>query len=314
MQSDAQDSLELVFTLPGGLKTYKTNNVSPNICAEICKHVIIDIYKKFKSKKISFNIDDVIESIVFVKKSDSSILNKFNIKNIDAAIFEPNSSSIYLNVDVIKDLSDNSQKEALRKTFCHEIGHAVHLKYISPASKKYFDDFTNVYMKFIHALKRIIKNIEDKFFFKEKYAKKNHKEVLSYFDNFLNNQEEEIREELRKAYENYKVSDEQLAKLFKKDIEGKQDIVEDIIKDIYRIIKAMKILYVSEYSLTNKEEDFAELFCHWLLNEKQMSEIQLKRIKLCFALSKKDGKVVVENKRNTLKNYIKIIVENYSFI
>lgn len=307
MQSDVQDNLELVFTLSSGLKVYKTNRVTSQVCNEIYKHFITDVYKSFELKIKSFNIDDIIDGFAFIRSGDE-IINSLKMKNTHPAFFDPNLSIIYINVDTIKKISNS---ELFKELFCHEIGHAVHLKYISPASKQYFDDFTNVYMKFIYSLKQIIKKIEDKFFFKKTYAKNTHKKVLRFFDNFLNNQEEEIKEELKKTYEDYKVTDEQLAKFFKKDIKGNQDIVEEVIKDIYRIIKTMKMLYVSEYSLTNKEEDFAELFCHWLLNEDKMSEIQLKRIKLCFSLSKKDGKVIIENKNSILKNYIGNILENY---
>ena len=305
------NTITKVFTSQAGPDAYKTDAADINVCADFYKKGIVEIYNLFNAKKIQINVSDIVKSIVFITSEDAYILDGVTIKHSDAAVFDEASNSIYLNIDTISKLSDNVKYQMLKKTFSHEIGHAIHVNYISPASKKYFDDFTNEYLKFLYALKRIKEKVEKKFFFKEKYAKKSHKNVLDSFENFLNRQEEDIKKEILKNYENQKVADQAISSFFKKDISGKKDIVEETVKDIIRIIKSLKALYVSERALTNKEEDFAELFSSWLLDESSLSDIQVKRLILCFSLSKKDGKVIIENKNLTLKNYIAIILENY---
>lgn len=122
---------------------------------------LIGIKRIFEEKRIEFDLSQAFNTLVIIaSKEERKILSPFGNNNWDG--FYRRSQDLIV-IDVIKSKSGSSQKSGnydyLDYVLVHEIGHAIHLKYIDQSSRNQYDNVTKIFLNQISLRERIIKKI-----------------------------------------------------------------------------------------------------------------------------------------------------------
>jgi len=123
---------------------------------------LIGITKIFKSKKIVFDIAEAFSTLVVVASKEERKILGSSLGSWDG-FYRRDKDLIAVDVEKCKNVT--SQKpgayDYLDYVLVHEIGHAVHLKYIDQGSKNQYDDITRIFLSQIKLREKIIKRVNN---------------------------------------------------------------------------------------------------------------------------------------------------------
>ena len=122
---------------------------------------LVGITKIFKSKRIDFDISKAFSTLAIVaSQEERKILSPFGSKSWDG-FYRRSQDLIAIDVEKCRNVtSQNSGAyDYLDYVLVHEIGHAIHLKYIDQSSRNQYDNVTKIFLNQISLRERIIKRI-----------------------------------------------------------------------------------------------------------------------------------------------------------
>jgi hypothetical protein len=244
---------------------------------------------KFKQFRINTPLSELFKSLVIVKgnKERAEI-----DKNFKSAL---HNWKAFLETDIkaiVFDLSKFKNEEQLINTLVHEIGHCIHVNFVSSDSSEYItligETYTNI-IRELKSIKDIIENNNDD----ERNEKLLNDAEESFYDfaDFLDNNSEggfsSISSQICKDYE---LSDKftPLSKI--------ENMIESIMKHM-----------PSEYGSTDEREFFAECFRQFILSPDQLSLANRNMIINSLTMSRVQGKTVI-NAHKLIKDYVKAIL------
>jgi hypothetical protein len=286
---------------------------------EEAKHIInlIELINRyFKFKKMTIEVKDLISRVVILKsdKEKEAVSRQSNSSSNDwYAMYNKATESIFIDIGKSR-VSRNKAADQDLYAIIHEIGHALHMKYMAPAAKKYFDDMSSYYRDFISEINETIERIENKIIFKKSFAKKKKKNILLKFEEFLDSQEKEVKDLIIQKYKKSKQDKSAYTDFLNsissnnKQKEKSVDSIKEALSELHAIVNSIKSFFSTTYALKNEREDFAETFAQWLLDEKSLSKLNSIRINVSFSMSKSEGVPIIENRFYVLRQYIRLLL------
>lgn len=124
---------------------------------------LIGITKIFKEKRIDFDISKAFSTLVIIASEEERKILSPRGSNSWDGFYRRSHDLIVVDVEKCKNVSSNKpgRYDYLDYVLVHEIGHAIHLKYITKGSKDKYDDITRIFLRQISLRERIIKNVDD---------------------------------------------------------------------------------------------------------------------------------------------------------
>lgn len=330
---------DMYITNVKGIDVYAISNMNPEFGSNdkeklkkeklmrSCIDCIRSLDTLISKKRIKPKIDELFKNILFVKGS-----SKNNIE-VKAAIdnYNPMNKSlnkwkaIYIQFDdlIIVDVDAFIKKDILNShslvnSLVHEVGHAVHLKYITKGSKGYYDFVSRKFIDLLNELKRIPQN----YIYKSSNAEKNRIEdyFLDEWDDMLDSIVALAKDPTNKSkaidFTTY------LNDLFEENLKSK-NTVKSMIDTLVTLLSSNEVYY--DNSEFNKSfgsmqaefesiptEDFAETFRMFIFHEDKMSQWNINRLFNTFEKSKARGRTIIENRESAssiIKNYILHFIE-----
>ena len=163
---------------------------------------LLGIKRIFEEKRISLSLSDAFTTLVIVASDEERKL--ISRSNTWAGLYSRVRDSITIDVEVCKNSSSEKAGgyDYIDYVLVHEIGHAIHLKYIDYSSKSSYDKIGLFFLNYINILKTIIKKID-----------KRQKETKGMFLNFeklrsfmLDSSNDTIKSYIEKQYNKKKSS------------------------------------------------------------------------------------------------------------
>ena len=163
---------------------------------------LLGIKRIFEEKRINLKLSDAFKTLVIVASDEERKL--ISRSKTWAGLYSRSKDRIVIDVEVCKDSSSEKTGgyDYIDYVLVHEIGHAIHLKYIDYSSKSSYDKIGLFFLNYINVLKSIIKKIE-----------KSQNEVKGMFLNFeklkdfmLNRSNDAIKRHVEKQYNKKKSS------------------------------------------------------------------------------------------------------------
>lgn len=273
-----------------GIKVYfsKSSELDFNTTNNLIKG-LENVKIKFSQFKINTPLSELFKNLVIIKgNKERSEINK-NFKSALhnwKAFFETEMETI------VFDLSKFKNEEQLMNTLIHEIGHCIHVNFVTPDSKMYITSIGKTYTNIIGELKaaiEVIENISDD---------ESDEDILEDLENkfynfadFLDNSSEEgfssISSQICSDYE----ETNNVTSLSK---------IESMIASIMKHMP-------SEYGSYDDREFFAESFRQFILHPNQLSLANRNMIINALTISRSQGKTVM-NAHKLIKDYVKTIL------
>lgn len=247
---------------------------------EKTRHVIQSlshIERIFVNNKITVPISDLVKHLIIIggKKEQRYIDKKFKSNKLwnNYTFFDGNLDAIVI------DISNYKSNEELIGALVHEIGHAIHTKYITPNSRKYSYDIGNVYSEVILDLTEVRDAVyhssdDDE---KDSYvrdAQVMFAEFIAVLNKSNNNNMSNISLSIINSYKtssNFTPAD-----------------------SINNMIKSIMAFIPSKYGASNSFEFFAECFRQFILDPDALSLSNRNMIINTFQMSSAAGKEVMK--------------------
>ena len=202
---------------------------------------------------------------------------------------------------------------SLVNSLVHEVGHAIHLKYITQGSKTYYDFVSRKFIELLNELKEIPTNYIYKLSNFEKDKIENY--FLDEWDDMLDSivgLTKDKRDKSRSIDFTTYLND-----LFEENLKSK-NTVKSMIDALVTLLSSNEIYYKDRefnksFGVMQSEfesiptEDFAETFRMFIFYEDRMSQWNRNRLFNTFEKSKARGRTIIENKESKvsiIKNYI----------
>lgn len=250
---------------------------------------------KFRQNRINVSLSDLFRSLVIVKgNTERAEINK----NFKAALynwkafFETNIQTIVFDLNMFKG-KEQSIEEQLTNTLVHEIGHCIHVNFVTPDSKMYITSIGETYTSIIGELKAAIEIIQNR------KSDESNEDILEdleskFYDfaDFLDNSSEggfsSISSQICSDYE-------------------KSNSVTSLAKIESMIASIMKHM-PSEYGSYDEREFFAECFRQFILHPNQLSLANKNMIINSLTMSRAQGKTVMNAHKDLslIKDYVKL--------
>jgi len=245
---------------------------------------------KFKQFRINIPLSELFKSLVIVKgnKERAEI-----DKNFKAAL---HNWKAFLETDmetIVFDLSKFKNEEQLINTLIHEIGHCVHVNFVSPNASMYITSVGKTYTDVIRELKSIKdiieSNIDDE---KNERLLSDAEESFYDFADFLDNNSE-------RGFSN-------ISSQICSDYEESDKITS--LSKIESMISAIMKHMPSEYGSTDEREFFAECFRQFILHPDQLSLANRNMIINSLTKSRAQGKTVMNAHKDLtlIKRYVSL--------
>ena len=332
-------SREKFITNVKGINVYALSNMNPEFSSSekesirkerimrICIECINALDSFLLKKRIKPKLNELFKNILFIKgdpsnnKEISLAIDNYNPLNKKLnkwkALYVQFDDLIIVNVEsFIK--KDTFNEYSLINSLVHEVGHAIHLKFITKGSKTYYDFISNKFTRLLNELKKIPTNYEYK-------LSKNEKErVEDYFIDEWDEMLDSIVSLTKSKSDKSKSIDftTYLNDLFEKNLELK-NTVKAMIDTLVTLLSSNEVYYKDikfnkSFNSMQAEfesistEDFAETFRMFVFYEDRMSQWNRNRLFNTFEKSKARGKTIIENKTNklcTIKKYITNFIE-----
>lgn len=245
---------------------------------------------KFNQLGINVPLANLFKKIVIIKgKNERSEIDKnykaalYNWK----AFFETKTETIFF------DLSKFKNEEQLMNTLIHEIGHSIHVNFVTPDASNYITVVGQAYTDIINEFKAIKETIENNIDDDENTDEliEDAENKFYNFADFLDNNSESdfssISSQICSDYENSK----NLTPLSK---------VENMILSIMKHIP-------SEYGSYDEREFFAECFRQFVLFPSQLSLANRNMIINALTMSRAQGKELMRAHK-LIKDYVRQIL------
>jgi len=253
---------------------------------------------KFRQNKINLPLSNLFKNLVVIKgaKERRSIdkLYKSGTANW-RAFFETETETI------VFDLQHFKNEEALINTLVHEIGHAIHVKFVTPDSSEYISQigkqYTNVIGKLKEFKSEIENNIDDDDLCEIIVDKA---EVVFYdFADLLDNSIDP------NEFENGKRITSNISSQICNEYETSRNLT--YISSIEKMIEAIMKFIPSEYGATEEKEFFAECFRKFILSPDELSLNNRNMIINALTMSRAQGKELMQAHK-ILKDYISTLL------
>ena len=252
---------------------------------------------KFRQNKINVPISNFFNNLVIIKgaKERSSINKLYKSGTANwRAFFETETKTI------VFDLQHFKSEEALINTLVHEIGHAIHVKFVSKDSSKYISKIGKHYSDIIVRLKELKSNIEDNLQDDDLCESiVDEAEVLFYdFADLLDSSiDASVYDEEKKTSNiSSQICDE---------YESTKNLT--YASSIEKMINVIMKFIPSEYGATEEKEFFAECFRQFILSPDELSLNNRNMIINALTMSRSQGKKLMQAHK-LLKNYVEILI------
>jgi len=257
----------------------------------------------FRQNRINVPLTDLFKSLVIIKgNTERAEINK----NFKAALynwkafFETDIQTIVFDLNMFKG-KEQSIEEQLTNTLVHEIGHCIHVNFVTPGSKMYITSIGEAYTNIIGELKAAIeiilginkKNKNDRDISDEdilKYLVNKFYDFADFLDNSSEKGFSSISSQICSDYEE----------------SNNVTLLAKIESMIASIMKHMP----SEYGSYDEREFFAECFRQFILYPDQLSLSNRNIIINALTISRVQGKTVMNAHKDLslFKDYIKLIL------
>lgn len=163
---------------------------------------LLGIKRIFEEKRISLKLSDAFTTLIIVASDEERKL--ISRSNTWAGLYSRGRDSITIDVEVCKNSSSEKSGgyDYIDYVLVHEIGHAIHLKYIDYSSKSSYDKIGLFFLNYISVLKTIVKKIEK--------SQKESKGMFLDFEKFknfmLNRENQAIKRHIENQYAEKKSS------------------------------------------------------------------------------------------------------------
>tara|TARA_Y100000592_G_C5461688_1_gene314364 strand:- start:1161 stop:2108 length:948 start_codon:yes stop_codon:yes gene_type:complete len=275
---------------------------------------LLGIKRLFEEKRIDLDLSNLFTTLVIVS-SDEDRKQVSNKKTWGGMYFR-RSDKIAIDVTKCKNISysKTGNYDYIDFVLVHEIGHAIHLKYIDRDTQTSYNDIGRFFLDHIAALRLIIKKVN-----KAKEEDEN-KLTNADIDRIIGS---EVKKE--KSYNNkftLKIENllpKGLKNIYKQryDKYKQENSLEDSnYNNIKSSIYALESIMPSDRGLDNIQEDFAENFALFILNPEELIRrsgyFNINRLIRLLTMSRAQGKTIMNAHKNILlvKNYVKILIEN----
>lgn len=264
---------------------------------------LLGIVKIFKEKKITLDLSEIFSNLVIISSElERNIISP--AKGWDA-LYKKNKDAIIIDIEKCRDkkTSNTGSYEYVDYVLVHEIGHALHLKYMADSSKQYYDDITRVFLKQISFRKNLIKKTEES----AKESKESKDDIIKKIMKSEISKEKSVDSSFTLNFKN--VLPNNLKKLY---VKKSKQISRN--KGLYELIKSsievLKDIMPSEYGTLNLKEDFAENFVLFILNPESLDQWNINRLQNTMAKTRAQGKTIIKANKNynLLKSYIQLLM------
>lgn len=121
---------------------------------------LLGIKRIFEEKRINLSLSDAFTTLVIVASDEERKL--ISRSSTWAGLYSRAKDRITIDVEVCKNSSSekSGRYDYIDYVLVHEIGHAIHLKYIDYSSKSSYDKIGLFFLNYISVLKSIVKKIE----------------------------------------------------------------------------------------------------------------------------------------------------------
>lgn len=332
-------SSEKYITKVKGISVFALSNMNPEIginekeklskekLMRSCIECINSLETLLINKRIKPKLNELFKNILFLKggySRDREVRDA--IDNYNPMKKKLNKwKALYIQFDdlIIVDVEAFITKgmfneHKLVNSLVHEVGHAIHLKYITKGSKAYYDFISRKFIDLLNELKAIDVNYTYKLSNVEKG--KIEKYFLDSWDDMLDS---------IVALAKYKIDKSRsidfttyLNDLFEENLKSK-NTVKSMIDSLVTLLSSNEIYYKDRefnksFGVMQSEfesiptEDFAETFRMFIFYEDRMSQWNRNRLFNTFEKSKAIGRTIIESKESKvsiIKNYILHFIE-----
>lgn len=255
------------------------------------------IETKFNNVRINLQISSLVKKIIVIKgNKEKKAINKifnyyenwkaFFVKQIDVIVF---------------DLSQFDTSQEILNTFVHEIGHAIHTRFITPDAENYSSSISKKYVEVIRILKTFKDDIES-YYDNEEMQEEFEEEALDYFNSFIQFLKDSVDP---RNFEKNEEPVSNLAKsIYKKYISSDRFTCHQSVSNM---INAIMEYIPSDYGSTNEYEYFAECFRKFILSPDELTQNNRNMVINTLTMSRSQGKELMQAHK-VLKDYIKIIL------
>ena len=272
---------------------------------------LLGIKRVFEDRRIDLDLSDIFTYLVIVSSDDGR--RAVSHKQSWNAAYQMQTDRIA--IDTRRTINNNQPKTGRYSytTFAlvHEIGHAIHMKYVDPKTKSNYDKVARFFLKQISALSSIIKKIDEE--------GEENELTNDDIDNIIEaevNKEKKVNNKFTLKIED--LFPKGLKKLYKERCEQykEENSLEDSsYNNIKSSIYALESMMPSEYGLKNIKEDFAENFALFVLNPAELDSrsgyFNINRMERLLYGSGARGKRIMKAHKNIFLNkYISLIIEN----
>jgi hypothetical protein len=317
-----------------GINVYALSNMHPEIgvnekeklnkekLMRSCIDCINSLETLLSKKRIKPRLNELFKNILFLKGGSSSdvevrdAIDNYNPMKKKLSKWK----ALYIQFDdlIIVDVesfinSGTLNNHKLVNSLVHEVGHSIHLKYITKGSKTYYDFVSRKFVELLNELKVIPANYTYKLSSVEKDKIENY--FLDSWDEMLDSivalTEDGVDKSKSIDFTTY------LNDLFEENLKSK-NTVKSMIDALVTLLSSNEIYYKDRefnrsFGVMQSEfesiptEDFAETFRMFIFYEDRMSQWNRNRLFNTFEKSKARGRTIIENKKNSIniiKNYI----------
>ena len=250
---------------------------------------------KFKQNRINKKVSDLFKNLVIIKgnkeRSEIDQIYKSGTANW-RAFFETETETI------VFDLQHFKNEEMLMNTLVHEIGHAIHVNFVSKDSSKYISDIGKKYVDIITLLKELKNNVEENQE-DDDFCESTVDEAENAFYDFA---------DLLDSSVDASVSDSTTSNISSQicdEYESEQNLTYS--SSIESMIVAIMKFAPSEYGVTEEKEFFAECFRQFILSPDDLSLNNRNMIINALTMSRAQGKELMQAHK-ILKSYIKALL------
>ena len=254
---------------------------------------------KFRQNKINLPLSNLFKNLVIIKggKERKSIDKIYKSGTANwRAFFETETETI------VFDLQHFKNEEALINTLVHEIGHAIHVKFVTKDSSEYISGIGKQYTNVIDQLKEFKYDIENNLNDDDLCESIVDKAEVVFYDfaDLLDNSIDP------NEFENGKKITSNISSQICNEYEASRSLT--YISSIEKMISAIMKFVPSAYGATEEKEFFAECFRQFILSPDKLSLNNRNMIINALTMSRAQGKELMQAHK-LLKSYVKYIID-----
>lgn len=253
---------------------------------------------KFRQNKINVPLSKLFKNLVVIKgNKERMYIDKF-YKSGTAnwrAFFETDTETI------VFDLQHFKSEEKLINTLVHEIGHAIHVKFVTEDSREYISLIGKQYVNVIESLKELKSNIDENLHDDDLCENiVDEAEIIFYdFADLLDNSIDP------NEYENGVIKTSDISSQICKEYESSRSLTYS--SSIEKMISIIMKFVPSEYGSTEEREFFAECFRQFILSPDMLTLNNRNMIINALTMSRAQGKELMQAHK-IIKDYISLFI------